>query len=167
MDATNNKLGSVVVLGTPAEEGGGGKIRMMRKDGFKDIDYCMMVHPTPIDSTLPLVLSRETLEATFKGEAAHAAAFPWEGINALDAAVMAYNSISMLRQQMKPTWRVHGVILEGGIKPNIIPDKAVIQYNVRAPSNEEVDHLREKIRNCIEGAAKSTGKKNTLASRLY
>jgi len=157
IESTGNKLGKVVVLGTPAEEGGGGKVLMEQKGCFKDIDFCMMVHPCPADSTVPLVLARDTVVATFKGESSHAAAFPWEGINALDAAVAAYNTISMLRQQMKPTWRVHGVFRNGGVKPNIIPDKASLEYYFRAPSDDEMDHLKEKLIGCFEGAAKSTG----------
>ncbi|XP_020906470.1 peptidase M20 domain-containing protein 2 [Exaiptasia diaphana] len=157
LEATNNKLGKVVVLGTPAEEGGGGKVIMNEKGCFKDIDFCMMVHPTPVDSTMPSVLANNTLKATFKGQSSHAAAFPWEGVNALDAAVAAYSSISMLRQQMKPTWRVHGVFTEGGVKPNIIPDRACLKYYYRATSDEEMDHLKQKLISCFEGAATSTG----------
>jgi len=117
----------------------------------------MMGHPCPIDCTVPAVLACDTVVATFKGESSHAAAFPWKGINALDAAVAAYNTISMLRQQMKPTWRVHGVFRNGGVKPNIIPDKASLEYYFRAPSDDEMDHYKEKLIGCFEGAAKSTG----------
>ncbi|XP_031574744.1 peptidase M20 domain-containing protein 2-like [Actinia tenebrosa] len=155
--ATDNKLGRVRVLGTPAEEGGGGKVLMIKNGCFKDVDFCMMVHPCPTDSTVPSVLARETAFVTYKGYAAHAAAFPWEGINALDAAVMAYNSVSAMRQQMKPTWRVHGVICEGGVKPNIIPDKTRLEFFFRAPTDGEIDELKQKLAGCFEGAAKATG----------
>ncbi|KXJ10857.1 Peptidase M20 domain-containing protein 2 [Exaiptasia diaphana] len=86
LEATNNSLGKVVVLGTPAEEGGGGKVIMNEKGCFKDIDFCMMVHPTPVDSTMPFVLARDTVVATFKGESSHAAAFPWEAAAGTDIA---------------------------------------------------------------------------------
>ena len=96
------------------------------------------------------------LKIDYHGKAAHTAAFPWEGVNALDAAVMAYTSISTLRQQMKPSWRVHGVFTNGGIKPNIIPEKASLQYYIRAPTLEELEVLREKVMACFNGAAKTT-----------
>ncbi|XP_031570355.1 peptidase M20 domain-containing protein 2-like [Actinia tenebrosa] len=157
LEKSGNKLGRLLVLGTPAEEGGGGKIYMINNGCFKDVDFSMMVHPCPFDAigAHNLAISQHTI--TFKGYAAHAAAFPWEGINALDAAVMAYSSVSMLRQQMKPTWRVHGVILEGGVKPNIIPDKTVMEYYLRAPNKNELEELRAKVFLCFEAAAKATG----------
>ena len=97
MEAVNQKPKvKIVLLGTPAEEGGG-KIQMINSGYFKDIDFCMMVHPCPVDVLKPVILSRESVTVTYKGHAAHAAAFPWEGINALDAAVMAYNNISVLK----------------------------------------------------------------------
>ncbi|XP_029204279.2 peptidase M20 domain-containing protein 2-like [Acropora millepora] len=147
----------IVLLGTPAEEGGGGKVLMIESGCFKDIDFCMMVHPSPIDLLKPIHLAIETVIVTYKGFAAHAAAFPYEGINALDAAVLAYNSISALRQQMKPTWRVHGIISEGGVKPNIIPDRAQLIYYIRAPADVELKVLKGKIINCFQAAAKATG----------
>ena len=148
----------IVLLGTPAEEGGGGKILMIENGCFKDIDFCMMVHPCPIDLLKPVHLAISTVTVTYKGHSSHAAAYPWEGINALDAAVMAYNSISALRQQMKPTWRVHGIISEGGVKPNIIPDRSQVIYFVRAPSDEELQVLEGKVISCFQAAAKATGK---------
>ena len=147
----------IVVFGTPAEEGGGGKALMIENGCFKDIDICMMVHPAPVDVLKPTILARDSVKVTFRGHAAHAAAFPWEGINALDAAVMAYTSISMLRQQIKPTWRVHGIVSEGGVKPNIIPDRSQLLYSLRAPSVKELNDLKEKVANCFEGAATATG----------
>ncbi len=117
----------------------------------------MMVHPTPMTIVKPSMLARTTITVTYTGKAAHAAAFPWEGINALDAAVMAYTSISALRQQMKPTWRVHGIITNGGVKPNIIPDKAALSYNIRAPTIAERDTLQGKVVACCEAAALATG----------
>ena len=158
MESVNPKIkAKIVVLGTPAEEQGEGKALMINNGCFKDVDFCMMVHPCPKDVLKPTVLSDQSVIVTYKGHAAHAAAFPWEGINALDAVVMAYNSISMLRQQMKPTWRVHGIISEGGVKPNIIPDRAQLIFEMRAPNDEEVNKLIKKVTNCFESAASSTG----------
>ena len=118
--------GWVTVLGTPAEEGGGGKILLIENGAFEDVDVAMMVHPAPLNFVSAPFLASCTYQITYTGKPAHAAAFPWEGVNALDAAVIAYNSISALRQQMKPDWRVHGVITGGRGRSNIIPDKAVM-----------------------------------------
>ena len=158
LDAVNKKPKvKIVLLGTPAEEGGGGKILMINNGCFKDIDFCMMVHPCPYDVLKPHFLACQTFKITYKGHAAHAAAFPWEGINALDAAVMAYNNISVLRQQMKPTWRVHGIITEGGVKPNIIPEYTQLEYMIRALTDKELEVLKEKVIACFEAAASATG----------
>lgn len=94
----------LIAMGTPAEEGGGGKVQMVSSGCFKDVDFSIMVHPAPFNMAFYVSQALEKAEIVYKGKAAHAAAFPWEGRNALDAAVMAYNSISLLRQQMKPTW---------------------------------------------------------------
>ena len=161
LEAVNQKPKvKVVLFGTPAEEGGGGKILMINNGCFKDIDFCMMVHPTTEDILKPSCLAIKTLTVTYKGHSSHAAAFPWEGINALDAAVMAYTNISVLRQQMKPTWRVHGIVSEGGVKPNIIPDRAQLKYYIRAPTDEELEVLKEKVLSCFQAAATATGKKS-------
>ena len=104
MEAVNPKPKvKIVLLGTPAEEGGGGKILMINNGCFKDLDMCMIVHPATEDGLKRVCLAIERFKVTYNGHSAHAAAYPWEGINALDAAVMAYTNISLLRQQMKPT----------------------------------------------------------------
>ena len=149
--------GRVTVMGTPAEEAGGGKVYLIRNGAFDDVDFSMMVHPYPTSVVQPEALCVAQLEVTYTGKAAHAAAFPWEGVNALDAAVMAYTSISALRQQMKPTWRVHGIITNGGAKPNIIPEKSSILYYYRAPTEPELKILAEKLTACFKSAAVATG----------
>ncbi|XP_065913318.1 xaa-Arg dipeptidase-like [Dysidea avara] len=149
--------GLLTVMGTPAEEGGGGKIKLIDKGAFENIDVAMMVHPSPGNIVRCKTLALVSLEVKFHGKAAHAAAFPWEGINALDAAVMTYNNISVLRQQMKPTWRVHGIISNGGAKPNIIPELTKMEYYLRAPTRNEVKDLYGKVMACYEAAAKATG----------
>ena len=131
---------------------------MINNGCFKDIDFCMMVHPTPYDILKPIHTAVDKVTVTYKGHAAHAAAFPWEGINALDAAVMAYNNISVLRQQMKPTWSVHGIITKGGVKPNIIPDRTQLNYMIRAVTDEELEVVKGKVISCFEAAAVATGK---------
>ncbi|XP_048769646.2 xaa-Arg dipeptidase-like [Ostrea edulis] len=150
-------LGQLSVIGTPAEEGGGGKIVLLDQGVFDGVDVAMMSHPAPMDCLSASFNAVKRAIITYKGRASHAAAFPWEGVNALDAAVNAYQSVSNLRQQMKPTWRVHGIISKGGTKPNIIPEETELQYYFRAPSQKEVDILTEKSMKCFESAATATG----------
>ncbi|XP_062502633.1 xaa-Arg dipeptidase-like [Corticium candelabrum] len=157
LEATESASGRVTIMGTPAEEGGYGKIRMIENGCFKDVDITMMVHPYLLNVVDGVFIARDSMVITYTGKASHAAAFPWEGINALDAAVSAYNGISMLRQQMKPTWRAHGIISNGGAKPNIIPEKSELQYYLRAPTNAELDVLKAKVEHILQSAADTTG----------
>lgn len=150
-------LGKLSVIGTPGEEGGGGKIILLEEGVFDDVAVAMMSHPAPLDALAVGFNAINSVRVTYKGRASHAAAFPWEGVNALDAAVTAYQSVSNLRQQMKPTWRVHGIISKGGVKPNIIPDEAELEYYIRAPIKKELDVLTEKVINCFHSAANATG----------
>ncbi|XP_061177345.1 peptidase M20 domain-containing protein 2-like [Saccostrea echinata] len=155
--AAGKPLGKLSVIGTPAEEGGGGKIVLLEQGMFEGIDVAMMSHPAPMDSSAISFNAIQMVIVTYKGKASHAAAFPWEGVNALDAAVNAYQSVSNLRQQMKPAWRVHGIISKGGTKPNIIPDETELEFYVRAPTKLEVDILKEKVTRCFQSAATATG----------
>ena len=152
-----NLQGTVTVMGTPAEEGGGGKVKLIENGAFEDIDVAMMVHPFPDTYVRPIYNARKGVLARFTGKAAHAAAYPWEGVNALDAAVLAYNSISVLRQQMKPTWRVHSIISKGGVKPNIIPENSEMEIYCRTPGMEELSTLVDKVTSCLNSAAQATG----------
>ncbi|KAI6660515.1 hypothetical protein LOD99_14099 [Oopsacas minuta] len=147
----------LTVMGTPGEEGGGGKIKMLSKEAFKGIDFAIMVHPANFNAIYPNVLSLNGMEITYTGKPAHAAAYPWEGVNALDAAVNAYSAVSMMRQQFKPTWRAHGVFTDGGLKPNVIPDRAVLSYMIRAPNNAELEQLMDKLEGCFNAGATATG----------
>ena len=126
--------GTITVMGTPAEEGLMGKVKMIRNGAFDpdDIDVAMIVHPGPANLLRGGYNARGGVTAEFIGQVAHAAGAPWEGRNALDALNVAYTSVAVLRQQMMPTWRVHSIITEGGTVPNIIPDKAVIETWIRA-----------------------------------
>ena len=150
-------IGMVTIMGTPAEEGGGGKVLMIERGGFTGIDIALMAHPAPCEIIMPNHLACAQMNIVFTGKAAHAAAFPWEGVNALDAGVLAYTNISALRQQMKPSWRVHGIFTDGGVKPNIIPESTSLHYYIRAPTMEELHVLKEKVIACFKGAAQSTG----------
>ncbi|CAN9507600.1 unnamed protein product [Ophioblennius macclurei] len=147
----------VTVLGTPAEEDGGGKIDLIGEGAFDDMDLVLMAHPLQDDAPfLPLVTEHE-VSIKYHGKASHASAYPWEGVNALDAAVLCYNNLSALRQQMKPDWRVHGIIKHGGEKPNIIPAFTELEYYLRAPTRAELSVLKEKAEGCFKSAALATG----------
>jgi amidohydrolase len=154
--------GTIVVLGSPAEEGGGGKLRMIDADAFDDVDAAMMLHPLPLrgshdGSARPLMTATQGLVVDFHGKNAHAAGSPWDGLNALDALVAGYNAVSMLRQHIRPDERVHGIITEGGKASNIIPDHAQARYGIRGPNRAAVDALKERVLACFQGAAASTG----------
>jgi amidohydrolase len=149
--------GKVIVYGTPAEETKGGKVTMAEAGIFEELDVAMMVHP--LDSYMKSgdSLAMDAIQFEFFGKAAHAAASPHLGINALDAVLQTFNSINALRQHIKSDARIHGVITEGGKAANIVPDYAVAQFYVRAGKREEVNKLVEKVKQCAEGAALQTG----------
>jgi amidohydrolase len=147
----------LTVLGTPAEEGGGGKIDLIEAGAFTDAAASLMIHPSPYDVVDPKLLAAQGFTARFHGRTAHASAAPHLGVNALDAFVSAYNSVSTLRQQFEPGDRVHGIVEEGGAAPNVIPDLTVSRWIVRAATAERFEALRRKVLNCFEAAAKSTG----------
>ena len=147
----------VTVLGTPAEETTGGKVDLIRNQALEDVDFCMMVHPSSRSIVMPDFLALKQLEVTFTGRAAHAGASPWEGVNALDAVVVAYNGISVLRQQMKPSWRAQGIVVSGGSDTAVIPNCTTLHYNARAPTRKELVYLTAKVVACFEAAAMATG----------
>uniref|UniRef100_A0A3P9LUA2 Peptidase M20 domain-containing protein 2 n=1 Tax=Oryzias latipes TaxID=8090 RepID=A0A3P9LUA2_ORYLA len=147
----------VTVLGTPAEEDGGGKVDMLREGAFEGLDVVFMAHPSKEDATYLPCVSEQDVTVKYHGKAAHASAYPWKGINALDAAVLCYNNLSAFRQQMKPDWRVHGIIKNGGVKPNIIPDFTELEYYLRTPSRTELPILKAKAESCFRSAAMATG----------
>ena len=155
--------GSVRVLGSPAEEGGGGKIRLIEAGAFKGVGAALMVHPGTSNLLRPPVLAIDTCTVEFTGRNAHAAAAPWEGRNALDALVLAYQAIGLLRQQSKPDVRIHGVIQHGGEKPNIIPDRAAAEFYVRASREGLLDEMCERVAACFRGAAEATETAMTLS----
>jgi amidohydrolase len=149
--------GRVQVIGTPAEEGGGGKVRLIRGGVFKDVDCVMMIHG--FDRTILhqdlLGIVRVTFE--FTGKASHASVDPWEGVNALDACIQMFNAVSMMRQQMRPDCRVHGIITNGGAAANIIPEHAAATFYVRAPRIDTMWELYKRVVACAEGAARASG----------
>ncbi|KAG9282441.1 peptidase M20 domain-containing protein 2 [Astyanax mexicanus] len=147
----------VTVLGTPAEEDGGGKIDLLREGAFEGLDVVLMAHPSQEDTTYIPDVAEHDVVVKYHGRASHASAYPWEGVNALDAAVMAYSSLSVLRQQLRPDWRIHGIIKHGGVKPNIIPDYTELEYYLRTPSHRDLATIRAKAEACFRAAAMATG----------
>ncbi len=149
--------GTVVVLGTPAEESGHGKTAFVKAGIFDGVDAAMMVHGSSKRMVAKHFLGLGELILTFTGRPSHASAYPEEGINALDAVIQIFNSVNAMRQQLPSDQRVHGVITDGGRAPNIIPEKAEARFFVRAGSTEELDGLGERLIKCAEGAALATG----------
>ena len=152
--------GKVVLLGTPAEEDCSGKVKLLEMGAYKDMDVCLMCHPAPgplhsISLSSSFALVRYVVE--YQGHSAHAALSPWEGQNALDASVLAYNSISVLRQQLKPTNRVHGIFSGQNWAPNIIPDNAKMEWIVRAKTTADARATAKRVVACFESAATATG----------
>jgi len=154
--------GKVVLIGTPAEEGGFGKARLIDLGAYSDLDACMMTHPggsveVTGHSVINPSLAIQTVNVEYTGKTAHAAANPWNGINALDAANLAYAGVSAMRQQLQMTDRVHGIITDGGQAPNIIPEHTQLRYYLRATTVKGVEDLKKKIIPCFEAAALATG----------
>ncbi len=149
--------GRVRYLGTPAEERGGGKELMAQQGAFDGVDAAMMVHPAGIDLiTMPCIAISEVV-VTYRGKSAHASAVPHMGLNALDALVTAYQSIAQLRQHIKHTERIHGIITKGGMAPNIVPDETEGFFYVRAANAEELAILKKRVQLCFEAGALATG----------
>ena len=154
MDELN---GTVEVIGTPAEEGGGGKIEMVDAGVFDDLDAAMMVHPSSNTLVGRGSLAIQEVEMNFYGESAHASAEPEEGINALDAVISTFNNINAFREHMKDGARIHGVIEDGGEKPNIVPDHASARFYVRAAERDYMNELMERVENCAKAGALAAG----------
>lgn len=151
--------GKIVVMGTPAEEWMDAKGMMIKEGAFKDIDVCLMFHGGERNNTKLIVLAVDGLEYTFKGKAAHAAAAPHEGINALDAVILTFNAINALRQQLKDDVRIHGNVIKGGDAVNIIPETASARFYIRAQQRKYLNEVIEKVNNCAKGAELQTGAK--------
>lgn len=158
--------GRVRILGTPAEEGGGGKVKLINAGAFNDdIAAAIMSHPTSSHAFEKgchglagfKTIASHKLRVEYHGRGAHASGDPWDGINALDAAVAAYNNISMLRQQIKTDERVHGIIESGGEAPNVIPHYTRMNWNIRSPTSPRADALMARARACFEAAGTATG----------
>lgn len=149
--------GRVVVLGSPAEEGGGGKVFMAERGLLDDIDAAMMIHPADGDLKAMNVIAIQQVHVQYHGQAAHAAAFPHKGRNALDAAVLGYMNVAALRQHIRPSERIHGIFTDAGDRPNIVPQYAAAEWYVRSPTLRLLQGLKERVLNCLEAGATASG----------
>ncbi len=149
--------GRVRVLGTPAEEHGCGKELMARSGAFEGVDAVLMIHPAGVNLvTMPCIAMAE-LDAVFRGEAAHAAAMPERGVNALDAMMLAYQGVAALRQHIRPTERIHGIVTDGGQAPNVVPERSAGRFYVRAADFQDLAPLKARVEACFRAGALATG----------
>lgn len=149
--------GQITVFGTPAEECDGGKVYMVEAGIFNGIDVAMLVHPDGVTHESGTSNAMDAIQFHFTGKASHAASAPEEGINALDAVILTFNGINALRQHVTTDVKIHGIIKEGGVAANIVPDNATAQFYVRAATREKLDPVVEKVKNIARGASLMTG----------
>lgn len=149
--------GTIKVIGTPAEELFGGKIPMVAKGAFSELDLALMVHGGTADIAASHFLACQNLYVDFYGKAAHAAAWPEQGINALEAMIQSYVNINSIRQHIRDKSRIHGIITDGGEAANIVPAHSAAYFIIRAEQDGYLDELKEKVLNCFIGAATATG----------
>jgi amidohydrolase len=155
---------TITVLGTPAEEVGNasGKILMLERGAFAGIHASMMVHPAPFDIATMKIIAASMFDVRYTGKEAHASAFPELGINAADALTVAQTSIGLLRQHIKQTDRIHGIVTCGGAAPNIVPAHTSAKYIIRSDNLQELEQLRKRVHCCFEAGAIATGSKLDL-----
>jgi len=153
---------TIEVYGTPAEEGGGGKIELLERGAFAGVDLAMMVHPAPVDvaEARPFAVSHS--HVSYRGKAAHAAAYPEAGVNAADAFTVAQVAIGLLRQHLSSGVRVHGIVTHGGDAPNAVPEHTAGRWYVRAETLAELAEVEPRVRRCFEAGALATGCELTI-----
>ena len=149
--------GTVLVIGTPGEEMEGGKVFMVDRGAFDGVDVAMMMHPGVRNTATIRGLACQSLEVEFFGKPAHAAARPAEGINALEAMIQSFTAINSLRQHIKSSARIHGIITDGGEAANVVPAHSAGYFIVRAEDDDYLDELKQKVINCFTGAATASG----------
>ena len=156
---------TVTLLGTPAEEVGdaAGKVLMLERGAFEGVHAAMMVHPGPLDVAVPPLIAASAFDVFYTGKEAHASAFPELGLNAADALVVAQTAIGLLRQHIRHTDRIHGIVTNGGDAPNVIPAHTSARYIVRSKKVEHLDRLFARVRSCFEAGALATGCKVSIA----
>lgn len=153
----NELPGRVRVLGTPAEENGGGKAIMLKAGAFAGVDCALMIHPAGFNLGAMPCICKTDVKVVYHGRAAHASAAPERGINALDALVLAYQSVAALRQHIRSDERIHGIITDGGKAANIVPETAAGTFYVRSPYQKGLARLRKRVHACFEAGAQATG----------
>ena len=149
--------GRLRILGTPAEEGGGGKVFMLRDGAFDDVDVAMMIHPADHDLPTLTTLAIQRLIVEYHGVSSHAAAAPHLGRNALDAAVLGYVNVAALRQHIRDDERVHGIFTDAGDQPNVVPRHAAAEWYVRSSTATGLDSLKERVLECLDAGARAAG----------
>src|SRR3990170_3197400 len=148
---------TVSVIGTPAGEGGGGKILLLERGAFEGVHAAMMVHPAPADVAEPPVIAVQHFEVRYTGKEAHASSYPEQGINAADALTVAQVAIGLLRQHIRQTDRIHGIVTKGGDAPNVVPAHTTARYYVRAKRLDQLEEIYAKVLRCFEAGALATG----------
>lgn len=148
---------TVKVFGTPAEEGGGGKILMLERGAFDGVHAAMMVHPAPVEQTGMPCLAVSHIDVHYTGKSAHASAAPEQGINAADAITVAQVAVGLLRQHIGARDRIHGIVIKGGDAPNIVPEATTAKFYVRAPTMAQLEELEPRVHRCFEAGALATG----------
>ncbi|KAI8884869.1 hypothetical protein K501DRAFT_284675 [Backusella circina FSU 941] len=150
--------GSVTLFGTPAEESTSGKINFVQAGEInRRVDFCTMLHPGNMSGVFGKCLALDSFLVEYFGRSSHAGASPFEGVNALDGLMQAFNNIAMLRQQTLPSNRIHGIIKHGGNSPNVIPDYASGFFYVRSVTRAQLVELKEKVEKCVLAGGKATG----------
>lgn len=149
--------GSVLLIGCPAEEKGGGKIPLVKAGVFEGVDAALLIHPDNRTKVAVRSLAMRRICVEFFGKAAHAAASPHLGINALDAVIASFNAVSALRQHLRQDAKIHGIITHGGSAPNIVPDYASARFLIRALDKAYLEELHQRLEGCFRGAALATG----------
>jgi len=155
--AINRCGGTILVIGTPAEEIHGGKVTMANRGAFDNLDAAMIVHPGQYDSAVLYTFTAQALGVEFFGKAVHAAAAPEAGINALEAMLQSFAAINSLRQHIRDKTRIHGIITDGGEAANVVPAHSAANFLIRAEDDAYLDELKQKVLNCFIGAATASG----------
>jgi amidohydrolase len=148
---------TVVLLGTPAEEAGGGKAVLLEAGVFDDIMVTVMLHPGPVDIAAARSLALSEVAVTYLGRESHAAVAPYLGVNAADAATVAQVAIGLLRQQLAPGQMMHGIVTDGGQVTNVIPARTELRYTMRATESSSLRELEDKVSGCFLAGAVATG----------
>ena len=150
------------VLGTPAEESGGGKVHLLDDGAFDGSHLAMMVHPAPWELAAMGTLAVQPFQVRYRGRSAHASMFPQRGLNAADALTVAQVAVGLLRQHIEPTDRIHGIVTDGGDAPNIVPERTAGEWYVRSATLAELGELKPRVYRCFEAGALATGCELTI-----